>query len=338
MAIGVITGGSIQALFQLPFVLKEGWHLKFTSIKTAFTNPGTRTVLKLIGPTIIGMACYQLNDVVSTALAGRAGTGIVSSLQYSLRLQELILGIFAVTIGTVILPDLSGLAAEKKWDDFTSMLVRAIQIIALITIPVTVFSLIYGENMITLIYKAKEFSSDSVDLTMKAFTFHIGGLFFIALNRIVAPAFYAQGNTKSPTLAGIIGFAVNIMLALMLTKKFAGGGIAFALSAASLANTIALFFFMKNNKDINVKKIAKGTILYAVKMLLLALIAGVPVYFLQALLNRTFAGYNRFISNGLPLFLGAVLFFICGVLLLFITKDPIAKIIIDKVKARFARH
>jgi putative peptidoglycan lipid II flippase len=337
MALGVILGGTIQALFQLPFVLKQGWHLKFTSIKTAFTNPGTRTVLKLIGPTIIGMACYQLNDVVSTALAGRAGTGIVSSLQYSLRLQELILGIFAVTIGTVILPDLSGLAAKKNWDDFTSMLVRAIQIIALITIPVTIFSLIYGENMITLIYKTREFSSDSVALTMKAFMFHIGGLFFIALNRIVAPAFYAQGNTKSPTLAGIIGFAVNILLALLLTKNFAGGGIAFALSAASLANTIALFVFMKNNKDINVKKIAKGTILYALKMLLLSFIAGLPVYFLQPFLNRTFAGSNRFISSGLPLFLGAVLFFICGVLLLFITKDPIAKIILSNLKNKLKR-
>jgi putative peptidoglycan lipid II flippase len=62
MSIGVISGGCVQALFQLPFVLKTGWRFSFTTLKKAFTNPGTRRVMKLIVPTIIGMAAYQLND------------------------------------------------------------------------------------------------------------------------------------------------------------------------------------------------------------------------------------------------------------------------------------
>ena len=69
MAIGVITGGTVQALFQLPFVLKNNWHITFTSLRKAFSNPGTKKVLALIGPTIIGMAGYQINDIVSSALA-----------------------------------------------------------------------------------------------------------------------------------------------------------------------------------------------------------------------------------------------------------------------------
>ncbi|MBQ3688018.1 MAG: murein biosynthesis integral membrane protein MurJ, partial [Treponema sp.] len=73
MAVGVIAGGSVQAAFQLPFVFRCGWHLSFTSLKKAFSNPGTRTVLRLVGPTVIGMAAYQLNDIVSSALATRAG-------------------------------------------------------------------------------------------------------------------------------------------------------------------------------------------------------------------------------------------------------------------------
>ena len=83
MAYGVLLGGIIQAGFQLPFVIKNGWGVKFTSLKKTFTNPGTKQVLKLIAPTIMGMAAYQLNDVVSTAIASRSGVGIVSSLQYS---------------------------------------------------------------------------------------------------------------------------------------------------------------------------------------------------------------------------------------------------------------
>ena len=118
MAFGVTAGGCLQAAFQLPFVLRTGFRFSFTPLRRAFSNPGTRTVLRLVGPTVFGMAAYQLNDLVSTILAGNAGEGVVSSLQYSLRLQELILGIFAVTIGTVILPDLSGLAdaGRKAYD------------------------------------------------------------------------------------------------------------------------------------------------------------------------------------------------------------------------------
>ena len=96
MAIGTLFGGSVQAVFQWPFVRKTGWKSGLTSLKKAFTNPGTRKVMGLLAPTIVGIAAYQLNDTVSTALAKHVGPGIASSLQYSIRLQELILGIFAV--------------------------------------------------------------------------------------------------------------------------------------------------------------------------------------------------------------------------------------------------
>ncbi|MCR4790116.1 MAG: murein biosynthesis integral membrane protein MurJ [Treponemataceae bacterium] len=334
MSYGVLAGGLIQAAFQLPFVIKNGWGIKFSSLKNAFTNPGTRQVLKLIAPTIIGMAAYQLNDVVSTAIASRTGTGIVSSLQYSLRLQELILGIFAVSIGTVILPDLAGLAKNKKWEDFNSMLIQAMKIIALITIPITFYSLIYGENLIILVYKSKTFTEESVALTLQAFRFHIAGLFFIALNRIISPAFYAQSDAKSPTWAGMIGFAFNIILAFALAKPMQGGGIALALTLASFANTVALFFFMKKSKTIDVNKVIKAILLYALKIAGLSVIASLPVYFLKPLLLKPFASYNRFIAQGLPVLISAIIFAIAGILLLIICRDPLVKIIASKFLRR----
>ncbi|MCL6395060.1 murein biosynthesis integral membrane protein MurJ, partial [Pectobacterium atrosepticum] len=154
MSYGVVAGGLVQAVFQLPFVLKTGFSFKFTSLAKTFSNPGTKKVLALIGPTIIGMAAYQINDLVSTSLATSAGLGIASSLQYSLRLQELLLGIFAVSVGTVILPEMSALALRKDWEAFQKVLLQAIKVIALITIPATFFSLLSGENLIILIYKS----------------------------------------------------------------------------------------------------------------------------------------------------------------------------------------
>lgn len=338
MAIGVIVGGCVQALFQLPFVIKAKWWCGFASIKKAFSNPGTKKVLKLIAPTIIGMACYQLNDVVSTALAGKAGTGIVSSLQYSLRLQELILGIFAVSIGTVILPDLSGLAKSEKWEEFNSMMTQAIKIIALISIPITFLSLVTGKDIISLVYKSKSFDDRSVYLTLIAFRFHIAGLFFIAMNRIVSPAFYAQGDTKSPTIAGIIGFAVNIVLAFIMVNclkgEKAGGGIAFALSVASFTNSIMLFIFLRKNKNLDVKSVTFGTIIYSLKLIVLSLIAAIPTYFLRNILIEHFSGHSRIISFGIPFALCSLVFGIIGIVLLILTKDEILKVILKKIRRR----
>ena len=336
MSFGVLIGGCVQAIFQLPFVIKTGWFCHFTSLKKAFKNPGTKKVIALVGPTVIGMAAYQLNDVISTALAGKAGTGIVSSLQYSLRLQELILGIFAVSIGTVILPDLSGLAKTQKWENFNRLLSQAIKIIALISIPVTFYSLVCGKEIISLVYKSKNFNDESVQLTLTAFRFHIAGLFFIAMNRVVAPAFYAQGNTKSPTLAGILGLAINMIFALILIKPMSGGGIALALTLGSLANSILLFVFLKKNKQIDVKAVVGGTILYSIKMAVLSIIAAVPATLVKNATSAFFADRGRLVEFGGTVVLTAIVFAFAGILLLLITKDPVLasakNMVLKKVK------
>jgi len=332
MSIGVIIGGCVQALFQWPFVAKTGWKVCFTSLKKTFTNPGTRKVISLIVPTIIGMAAYQLNDVVSTSIANRTGEGIASSLQYSLRLQELILGIFAVSIGTVILPDLSGLANNKKWEEFNKMLIQAIKIMVLISIPVTAYSLVTGKELISLLYKTKSFDDNSVALTLGEFRFHIAGLLFIAMNRIISPAFYAQGNTKLPTYAGIISFGANIILVFIFAAPMQGNGIALALSLASLVNTIFLFIFMKKMESFEVSTVIKNTIIYIVKISIYSVIAAVPCWFLRPVLLNMFDGYGRLVAYGVPIAILAVVFAVIGVLELLITKDEIVSVILKKVR------
>lgn len=332
MSIGVITGGCVQAIFQLPFVLRNNWKLCFTSLKKAFKNPYTRTVIRLIGPTIIGMAAYQINDIVSSSLATRAGTGVCSSLQYSLRLQELILGICAVTIGTVILPDLTGFAKKCEWDSFSKLLKQSVNIMTLISIPITFYSLIMAKNLITLVFATGRFNEDSILMTQKVFCCHILGLTFIAVNRIVSPAFYAQGDTKSPTIAGLINFAVNISLALVLVRQMSGSGIALALSVASLVNTAFLFYFLKFKKNINIASVLGSTLLYALKVTLFSAIAALPIYLLRERIVDFFAGHNRLISQGIPVAITGCIFGGIGIALLLITKDSLVGTVAKKLK------
>ena len=321
MAFGILIGGFLEVAIQFPFVLKRGQSFFITSFKRAITNPGTRKVLRLISPTIIGMAAYQLNDLVSTALAGRAGEGVVSSLQYSLRLQELILGVFAVSIGTVLLPNLTEYAKTSQWDIYNKRLISSMNIIALITIPITFFSLMEGQSLIRLLFQNRSFDETSVNLTLSAFTFHMPGLFFIALNRIIVPAFYAQSNTKSPTLAGIISFATNICLAAILVGPLRGAGIALALSLASAINTIFLLIFLGKNLNIVIGPALGSSLIYILKLSFISGLAIIPIHFLSPLLQEVFAGKGRIISYGIPLTINTIVYILLGLALLALVRD-----------------
>jgi putative peptidoglycan lipid II flippase len=194
-------------------------------------------------------------------------------------------------------------------------------IIVLITVPITFFALAQGEILIRLLFQNRSFNETSVTLTLSAFTFHMPGLLFIALNRILAPAFYAQSDSKSPTLAGIISFAANITLAAILVRHYRGAGIAFALSVASVLNTVVLLFFLKKNPNIIIGRALGSAIFYMLKLILLSCIAVAPLYFLSPVLLDLFTGRGRLISYGAPLAINAVIFALLGIGLLFVTRD-----------------
>ncbi len=331
MAAGVLLGGAVQALFQLPYVLKEGLRFSVTGLGAALRNPGTRAVLRLIGPTIVGMAAYQLNDIVSTALAGNAGAGVASSLQYSLRLQELILGIFAVSIGTVILPELAGRAARAEWALFNDRLAAALKAVILLTVPVTVFSLLMGEHLVSFLFKTGSFTEESVRLTLGAFRWHIGGLLFIASNRVIAPAFYARKDSATPTWAGVASFGVNMALAVALVGPFSGRGIAAALSFSGAVNTALLLFFLARKEHTDVRLVVGSSLAYAAKIAALSAAAAIPLVLCAGRISAAFAGGDRLYAYGAPLVLCALLYGAAGVGLLALTKDPQAAAIASLV-------
>jgi putative peptidoglycan lipid II flippase len=193
-------------------------------------------------------------------------------------------------------------------------------IIALITIPITFFSLSQGETLIRLLFQSRNVDETSVALTLSAFTFHMPGLFFIALNRILAPAFYAQSDSKSPTLAGIISFAVNMALAALLVGPLRGAGIALSLSLAGAVNTVLLLVFLRRNPRIRLDKALRNILLYAAKLVLFSCVAAAPVAMLSPWLLPRLAPYHR-VGYGLLLGINALMFAAVGIGLLGISRD-----------------
>jgi putative peptidoglycan lipid II flippase len=333
MAIGVLAGGLAQALCQLPAVLRSGFSFGFISLGRALRNPGMRRVFALIAPTILGMAAYQLNDLVCTSLASKVGAA--AGIQYSIRLQELILGIFAVSAGTVLLPHLTEAANRADWPVFSAALGRVMKTIVLVTLPVALFSMVAGKEIIVLLFKARAFDEVSVELTKSVFFFHMTGLAFIALNRVIAPAFYARSDTKTPTFAGLLSFGVNIVLAAAFVGPFRGPGIALALSLASALNTVYLLVALAKSGISGIGSELGRTLRYFAKILIFSALAASALYFLRPLVVPVFAfSPSRLVYAGLPLVAETLIFGLIGVGFLAISRDEVAA----SFAARFARR
>ncbi|MEW6548245.1 MAG: murein biosynthesis integral membrane protein MurJ [Spirochaetota bacterium] len=324
MAAGVVAGGLAQALWQLPAVLRCGVRLGFISPRQAFRDPGMKKVFALIAPTILGMAAYQVNELVSTAFASRAGLGTASSLQYSLRLMELILGIFAVSAGTVLLPSLADAAKRGEWAAYSERLGKTLDKLLLVTIPVAVFSMVAGQEIVTLLFKRGGFTDESVRLTAQAFFWHQTGLAFIAANRVIAPAFYARSDSKTPAYAGIASFGVNILLVWFLATPFKGPGIAFALSFSSAVNTGILALMLLKGGTAGMAEALGANFRYAAKLLAFSLAAAAPAILLRKPLLSAFASPSALAGAGLPLLAMAFVYGVVGIGLLWISKDPTA--------------
>jgi len=336
MTVGVIVGGSLQALLQFPFVLKAGFRFSFRPLAAAFRDPGVRKIFFLVGPTVIGMAAYEVNVLASSVIASTAGTGVVSSLQFSNRLLELLLGVFAVSIGTVVLTELSENAKRNEWEKFTGHLLFSVNAIALVTIPATLLAVMNSREIITLIFKARAFGDDSVTLTAAIFLGHIAGLYFIALNRVLAPAFYAQEDTKSPTWAGMWSFGANIALCLALVGPFKGPGIAIAATLAALVNTLFLVLPLIGKKRDAFGPMTLRAVGYMVRILAVSALIAVPLYFLKPYIYGLFAGNGwRIVAYGVPLSIVTAIFGLLFFTALFLMKDVQAQWLATKLRNKF---
>ena len=82
-------------------------------------DPAVRVVIRRMIPATIGVAAFQINVVTVYILSFWVANGILSSFNGAVRLMEFPQGIFGISLATYLLPTLSGIAAEKNYDEFT---------------------------------------------------------------------------------------------------------------------------------------------------------------------------------------------------------------------------
>ena len=113
-----------------------------------------------------------------------------------------------------------------------------------------------------------------------------------------------------------------------------GGGIALALSLASMVNTVLLLVLLKKSKTVNIVSFLLPAALFALKITLFSVIAAVPLYFFGTWLYTPLAAYPRIIAQGLPLCMSAALFALIILTFLMITGDTLVRSAVKKLRYR----
>jgi len=242
-AIGVLVGGILQFTVQVPYVFRLGyrWSPDFK------IGPRVKSALWLLVPTLFGAGVYQVNVMISQAIAWGLGGGAVSSLQYSSRLLELTLGVFAVAISTVVLPSLSRDAAANRLDEVRDTVLYAVRLCCFVCFPMLVGLLLLREETVSLLFERGAYSATSTQMTSYALAFHLMGLVHIALARIFVPVFYAFKDTKTPVLVAFASMVLNIALCYGLAGPLHHGGIALANTASAFLQTMVLTVLLRRH-------------------------------------------------------------------------------------------
>lgn len=258
LAIGVVVGGALQLLVQLPTVFKKGMWLEMSF---DFRQEEVVKIARLMGPVIFGLAVYELNIMIDTLIASMLPGGSISYLYYGNRLVQLPLGIFAVALSVALLPTLSSQAAKGDLKELVKTIGFSIRLILFITIPATIGLIILREPIINTIWERGEFLTTTTEGTAIALLYYSVGLCAYSGIKVIAPAFYSLQDTKTPAKIGIYAMVLNIVLNLILMKPLQHGGLALATSIAAIFNVAMLIYHLRKRLGLmGGRKILRSTI------------------------------------------------------------------------------
>lgn len=242
LALGVLVGGVLQLMLQLPFLVKHG--VRFWK-KSGLWHPSMKTVGILILPTIFGAAVYQINILVGTLLASLLPAGSISYLYYADRLVQFPLGIFAQAAATAVLPSLSRQAADGDRNGMGETFGHAMGLVLFITIPAMVGLIVLREPLVALLFKRGAFTSEATRLTSDALLYYALGLWAFSAVRIVVSTFYAMKDTRTPVITATIAIVANILFGIALMGPMKHCGLALATSLSSMVNLGLLLFVLR---------------------------------------------------------------------------------------------
>jgi putative peptidoglycan lipid II flippase len=284
IAIGTLVGGIGQILLQWPALRRDGFRYE---PRLDPGDPWLREIIRLMIPAVVGLAAVQINVFVNSWLATGLGTGAVSWLDYAFRLMYMPIGLFGISIATAALPGISAHAATNDEAGLRGAVSTGLRMMLMLNIPATVGLLVLATPIVKLIFEHGRFTSSDTAATAAALACYAPGLVGYSAVKLISPAFYAMGNSRTPVIASAASVLFNIGLNLILVRILGHRGLALGTAMAALVNaTILLWFLRARLGGIDGKRLLTALS----KISLAALAMAVAAYQTERLLHVPFAG------------------------------------------------
>lgn len=194
-------------------------------------SPDFRRLMVNMGPALLVGGVVQINLLVSRQVA--SGTeGAISWLVYADRLYQLPLGVVAIAVGTVLLPELSRRLQAGDHAGGREAFNRGTEFALLLTLPAAVALVVIAFPITEVLYQRGKFDAEDTAATALALAIYGLGLPAFVLQKALQPLFYAREDTRSPFRYAVWSMVLNAALAFGL-MPFIG------FSAAAWATTLS---------------------------------------------------------------------------------------------------
>lgn len=255
MAVGVVVGGLLQFLVVLPTFIKIVKNYEF---KIDFKDKDLKKIFLLMIPMLFGIFARQINSIVDQFFASHLASGGVSALENATRIYNLPLGVFGISIATVIYPTLSKAVSNNDTETVRKSLQRGLNFLQFLIIPSMGVLIFYAQDIIKLVLGHGEFTQNSITITSESLIYYSVGLFFYTAVHLMSRAFYGMKDTKMPVIFSVISITINIILNAVLIRQFQHRGLALATAIASMVNFMLLYItFNKKYIKLNLAYIVK---------------------------------------------------------------------------------
>lgn len=239
----VLTAGALQLVLMLILLAVYGVFPMWRWEEFRH-NDAVRRLFKLALPGMLGGAALQISFIVDRLLAAFLGARAVPSLTYVDRIIDLPIGIFALSLGTVLMAAMAR-SAQRGREELAGDLSFGLRHVYFVCMPLAVLVVLFHEPMLRLLCLGGNYTEQDLLAARYVAIFYGMGIPCFCSIKVILPAFYSRKIMDKPLYCSLAAISLNIVLNLVLMWPLKQGGIALATVIASLVNNTLLLYLLK---------------------------------------------------------------------------------------------
>lgn len=195
-------------------------------------TPELKELARIAAPAMLAGGVVQVNLLVGRQVASFS-EGSIQYLNLADRLYQLPLGVVAIAIGVVLLPELSRRLAAEDSAGGRAAFSRATEFALLMTLPAAIALMVIPLPLVSVLFQRGAFTPDDAAQTAMALAIYGAGLPAFVLQKVVQPLYFARGDTKTPFRFALVAMVVNAVVAIGLSYWLGFLAAAFATTLAA---------------------------------------------------------------------------------------------------------